>query len=373
MPFSSHYEKVIWIMSNLNMEHTEEGLGQFMQPGVHTDGIRNLILFYNGHYESNAGVWKKETFIPYVSYVDKELKPKEWLFDGGLFLAKWSNKFHGYEESEHPTDLEDWLWYLDKSFAEDGDLSELNRAIIEVGEVLGDQDYKMKVVLMIPYPAPNQAEFGEVNGESLSFDHSVVIPDVAHANKKKALRWYIDELMKRWNEAAYSRLSLAGLYWMNETVNQSVPQEEELIQHTSSMVHALNLKFFWIPYFNASLYWKWKELGFDAAVLQPNHFFTATNASRIEETAALARKSGMGVEMEVDYRVFESDGSYRQKYINYLDGGINYGFAGNVFRGYYQDVKLLASAAASNDPVKREIYDWTCRFIQGTYEKAGTD
>lgn len=340
---------------------------EYLKPGEQTAGIRDLILFYNGHYESNAGVWKKEEFVPYISYVDRNGVPQEWLFNGALFLAKWSQNFNGYEEShDRPSNKEDWQWILEKTF--ESDLPALNEAVGETARLLGDEGYQFKVVLMIPYPAPNQKEFGSLDGERvLLFDHSVVSPEEAQRNKKAAVQWYVDQLMERWDKKDLPHLKLAGLYWMNEAVNQQVPGEEELIGWTGGLVHKLGLKYFWIPYFNAAMYWKWKELGFDAAALQPNHFFSNTTAERVKVAADMARQAGMGVEIEVDSRVFDLNGGFRPKYPNYLNGGLEYGYAGDVFRGYYQDVKLLAQAAYSSDASNREVYEWTYQFIKGGY------
>lgn len=37
-------------------------------------------------------------------------------------------------------------------------------------------------------------------------------------------------------------------------------------------------------------FFEWKEPGFDAAVLQPNHFFTKTDDSRITKAADYAKQ-----------------------------------------------------------------------------------
>ncbi|WP_339208603.1 DUF4855 domain-containing protein [Paenibacillus sp. FSL K6-3182] len=352
------------------MERSDSGA--FLRSGEQTAGINNLMLFYNGHYKNDAGVWRKEQFIPYISYIDAEGKPLEWLFDGALFLAKWSHSSNGFEESEeHPNDEKDWKWYLEKTFAESGELSALNEAMEEVAVKLADPEHKMKVVLMIPYPAPNQQNFGAISDDnnSLCFDHTIVSAVEATRNKQKALEWYIGQLLERWERADLPFLELKALYWMNEAVNTSVPYEEGLIGWTGDMVRAKGLKFFWIPYYRASLYWKWKELGFDAAAMQPNHFFTKTGESRVGIAANMAKQAGMGVEIEVDSRVFESDGDFRAKYENYLAGGARYGYSGEVFKGYYQDVKLLFDAAYAEEPEKRDIYDLTYQFIKGRYKR----
>ncbi|WP_409344523.1 DUF4855 domain-containing protein [Paenibacillus sp. MBLB4367] len=342
----------------------------YLRSGEQTGGIRNLMLFYNGHYENGAGVWKKGKFLPYVAYLNPEGEPLEWLFDGGLFLAKWSFARHGFEESHDPTDMRDWLWYLDKTFAPGGDLAELNAAVAEAGEKLGDAGYRMKVVLMIPYPAPNQALFGELDGRMLCFDHAAAGPEEAQRNKRHALDWYVAELANRWRMAGFNRLRLSGLYWMNEAVRRDVPGEEELVRYAGELVHNLQLRYFWIPYFRAEAFESWAGYGFDAAVLQPNHFFSeTTDEGRIAESAQLAKQAGMGVEVEVDFRIWEAGGKFRRKYLDYLNGGLKHGFDGDVFRGYYQDVDLMAASAYSKDPARREAYDWTYRFVKGKFER----
>jgi len=346
-------------------------LNDFMRAGEQTAGINNLVLFYNGHYKNNAGIWTTEQFLPYVSYLDEQGKAKDWFYDGCLFLAKWSHRFHGYEESENPNDLEDWIWYLDKTFGDGGDLSKLNQAVTLAGEQLGDQDTKMKVVIMIPYPDPRQKAFGVLDGAgSLCFSPELVSPEEAHANKQQAVRWYVDQVWERWQEnaAQYSRLELSALYWMNEAVRAAVPFENDLVRYTGDLVHDKGLKYFFIPWFKAEQYEKWEELGFDAAILQPNHFFGDSEASRIEETAHLARKAGMGVEIEVDPRAFQNP-KFEQKYIDYLNGAVDFGYEKDVFKGYYQDVKFLEMASRSSDPEQRKFYDWTFEFVKGTYTK----
>ncbi|MCJ8014132.1 DUF4855 domain-containing protein [Paenibacillus sp. KQZ6P-2] len=93
------------------------------------------------------------------------------------------------------------------------------------------------------------------------------------------------------------------MYWLSEVVSYSNPHEEELIRYKSSVVYRAGLKFFWIPFFYGNRAFHWKQLGFDAAVLQPNHFFNDTREERIQDTAELAITYGMGVEIECDERM----------------------------------------------------------------------
>jgi len=341
---------------------------QYMRAGEQTGNILDLILFYNGQYPSNLGDWRKEQFVPYVGYVDENGKPSDFMFDGGLFLGIWSKYHRSFVEGETPGNMKDWLWYLDKTFGEEGDAGKLNEAVKEVAEQLGQPEYRMKVVFMIPYPAPNQDDFGDIDGDGKSenfaqgFSRSIM---AANEDRKKAVKWYIDELMKRWDESAYGHLELTGLYWMNESINSL---EEQVVQYASELVRERDLIFYWIPYFTARGVRSWERLGFDAVALQPNHFFNNTEPVQIQRSAELSQMVRVGVEIELDDRVF-TDASFKQRYIDYLNGGIDFGFDGDVFRAYYQDIRTLQKAAESTESERREVYDWTYQFMNGQYEK----
>ncbi|MDZ7543619.1 DUF4855 domain-containing protein, partial [Clostridium perfringens] len=62
------------------------------------------------------------------------------------------------------------------------------------------------------------------------------------------------------------------------------------------------------------------------------------------------------------------DPAYRRRYIEYLNGGVKYGYMTNTFRGYYQGNTSLLDSARSAKPEHRVLYDWTYQFIKGTYE-----
>ncbi|KPV58503.1 hypothetical protein QJ48_16090, partial [Paenibacillus sp. A3] len=135
----------------------------YLKPGEATAGINHLGLLYNGHYKDNLGDWTKERIIPNISYVNQAGQPVDRLFDGVLYLGLTSPAGRGYDGRAN---LEDWQWYLNKTFAATGDMQQLNEATKEVGAKLGQPDYKEKVVLMIPDPGEYLNDFGVVNGEA---------------------------------------------------------------------------------------------------------------------------------------------------------------------------------------------------------------
>lgn len=342
---------------------------KYMQAGEATGGINHLVLLYNGHYDSGVGNWTKDDMLPYVSWVDENGRPQDWLFDGVLLLGLLTPGYRSFETGT--ATLEDWKWYLNKTFGPEGELDQLNEAVKEAKEALNDPNYKEKVVIMIPNPGNELSDFGDVDGDGISenFNDSLIGAEAAYENKRKAIHWWMDQVNERWEEGNYEHLQFTGMYWLSEGVGLSNPLEPQLIQKTSRLVHDNDLKFFWIPYFQGNRNYDWKSLGFDAAVLQPNHFFSsASNPDRIQDAAQLAQTYHMGVEIEFDERI-NADPEKRGRYIDYLNGGVDYGYMKDAFKAYYQGNKALLESALSSDPTVREHYDWMYQFIKGTYKK----
>lgn len=324
----------------------------YLEPSEDTADIHNLALMYNGHYDNGNGDLTKEGIIPQISYVNQEGEPIDWLYDGALYLGLLTPSGRSFEHGT--ANFEDWQWYLNKTFAEQGDMKQLDEATKEVGSKLGQSDHKTKVVLMIPNPGGGLSDFPEEgsNGES-------------------EIDWWMNEVQQRWNENNYSNLELVGMYWVNEQI-QPGNNGEDLPIYASNRVHEEGLKFFWIPHFYAYKSYMWEDVGFDAAAFQPNYFFENLNLNRLEDAANIAKQYGMGVEIEFDWRILTSE-EHRQKYIEYLNGGIDYGYMENTFKAYYQDSgSLLKELAASNDPDVRVLYDWLYQFVNNTYKKTAT-
>lgn len=341
----------------------------YLKPGEATGGIRDLVLIPNSYYPDNMGDWTKEEFIPYVGYVNEAGEPVDWFYDGFLICPNYAPSYRKFA-TDPPANKEDWEWYADKTFAAGGDLHNLNEATKEVGAKLGQPDHKVKVVLTIPYPVDSQTDFGDIDGDGISenFNTATIGVDAAYNNKLKTIQWHVEDLMRKWDESNFSNLTLSGLYWLHETVDVDNPRDKDLIRATSDIVHQLDLKFFWIPYFQANSVSEWKELGFDAAALQPNHFFFRHGEYRIQDTAELIKQYGMGFEMETDEDMNKSY-EYRQKYAEYLNGGVNYGYMNNTFRAHYQGILAMYKASQSDDPDVRANYDWMYQFVKGTYTK----
>lgn len=325
---------------------------EFLEAGEDTANINNLALLYNGYYDSGIGNWKKDSIIPQISYVNREGVPQDWLYDGVLYLGLASPEGRSFETGT--ANFKDWEWYLDKTFAQKGDMQQLNEAAKEVSNKLGYPDHKVKVVFMIPNPGDGLPDFKEGGN-----------------NSEEAVDWWLDEVQTRWNENEYSNLELSAMYWLYEQIDPGA-SGEELPRYVSDSVHEQDLLFFWIPHFLSYKSHMWEDVGFNAAAFQPNYFFDDVKSDRIEDAANIAKQYGMGVEIEFDRRIL-TDPEYKQRYIDYLNGGINYDYMGNTFKAYYQGGdSLFEEISLSKDPDERILYDWMYQFVNGTYMETAT-
>jgi len=354
-------------------DHKPKALGYPKAGSKQAGGINSQVLLYTGEWQYEPADWisyTKEDLKPYVAYLDEQQNRQDFMFDGFLFLqyAPLLNG-HNYGASSLPSNQADWILTLDRLFRTDYDIGALEQAVADAKQDLRNKHYKAKVVLSIPYPRTDQSDFGDVDGDGISENMNVqeVGEEQAIINRKKVVKWYIDEVYKRWDAAGYNHIELTGFYWFNEFLaRQSTEYEDQFIQWTSSYVHGKGAKFQWIPYYFARGWSDWKQNGFDTALMQPNYFFHNTTADRVDTIAKAAYDHGLGVELELSDDVLTSE-AMRKKYYTYLDKGVEYGYM-NSFKAFYQQVKTLKKAAESSIPEAREVYDKTYQYIKGTYQ-----
>lgn len=349
--------------------------GAFLLSGPQTGGIRDMVLMYNGPYKDYGGNpgygnWSKADCKPYAAYVDESGRAQDVMFDSALFLAQSSPETgHLFIESSDygatPSNLADWQNYISKTIDRGGDMDALDAAVAETAAELGRPGLKMKVTVMVPFPDALCTDFGMLDGAALNLS--------GEADAQKALNWYLAEALRRFEAADYKNLEFAGFYWMHETNYRS-----SLIRYASEKAQTLGYPMLWIPFYNASGWNRGGDMGLSAVALQPNHFFPSGGPSqdRIRDAAALAKMYGLGMELEMDDRVFNDLDKYN-KYLDYLNGGVKYGFIGpnsRVYRNWYNGIKTLLEASTGvnpytgkADPVARALYDFTYQAIRGTY------
>ncbi len=351
-----------------------------------TNGVKDMYLafLYPDHTGNGPlGTWRKEDFKHVVSHVDESGNQTDWLFDTVLF-QNGGDPFKDYKDKAL------WSQSINKLFTQDVNLDALDQSTGETKVELNDKKHKTKVVVAIPYPSLQSTDWGTIDGKKLNF--SINQPggeEASFADRKAAVQWYIDEVEKQFKEKDYKNIELAGFYWIHEEIGFGTIYEEALLKHTSKIIHDKDYRFFWIPFFQANGSTIWKELGFDAVMMQPNYYFQSyfgpnvdkggeVDLSRLNSTIQTAKRFGMGVEVEGDYhmlwdgwgtdydgQLYHSDYAMR-KYYAYLNE-IHRAKLDETIVGYYLGARTVIKQIV-DDPVVRKTYDQTYRFIKDIYD-----
>ncbi len=320
-------------------------------------GVNNMLLSYNHDPASaSGGKTTAEEYMPFVGYYDRGGKLADTFFDSFLFLP------YGAYVNEENGDFTAWNAYVDNVFAEDANVNALSEAAERVSEGLG-RDVRVSVFFSILYTWPDKTSFGDVDGDG-------VIEDFSKAeDRKKAIKWIIDEQLARFEAGGYDNLDLLGFYWYEEQVTYTDPHELELIRYASDYVHSLGYKLMWIPWYCAPGYTDWKELGFDMACMQPNYAFSGqVTVERLYDNAETTRRLGMCVEIEIGQYDAQAD---ILRYKEYLAVGAETGYMDAV-KCYYQAGMPGAFYAAwkSADPFVNSVYHGTYLFAKGKYDSS---
>ncbi|HBL85506.1 MAG: hypothetical protein A2Y17_06310 [Clostridiales bacterium GWF2_38_85] len=340
------------------------GEGEYPSPDV-IGGSENIMLTYTFKTENpSAGLNTKDELLPYVAYFDKENVMKDMFFDSFLFLPCMTICPSGgvlYAKNDQPSFATDWQAFEDDLFTDDNNVEALNAAVGEAKTQLGIDDYKAKIYFSIFSTVATQKDFGDIDSDGISEDFSDV------ENRKKAIKWWIDKLIARYEEENYDNLTLNGFYWYHEALETSDPDEYDVIKFTVDYLHSMNYYIIWIPYYQASGFTEWSKVGFDMANMQPNYMFIADSTEQIVyDNAKLTKQLGMGVEIEIDGKTFSQD-EYYARYMSYLRIGVETGYM-NSIKMYYQDAGpgIFYSAYKSTNPKLRAIYDLTYQYAKKT-------
>ena len=322
-------------------------------------GVNNMLLSYNHDPASaSGGKTTAEEYMPFVGYYDRGGKLADTFFDSFLFLP-----YAAFTGTEY-RDFTAWNTYVDNVFAEDANINALSEAVEQVSEGLG-RDVRVSVFFSILYTWPDKTSFGDVDDDG-------VIEDFSKAeDRKKAIKWMIDEQLARFEAGGYDNLDLLGFYWYEEQVTYTDPHELELIRYASDYLHSLGYKLMWIPYYQASGFSDWKELGFDMACMQPNYAFSGqATIDRLYDNAATTKRLGMCVEIEINQYDSKAD---ILRYKEYLAVGAETGYM-NAVKCYYQGgvPGAFYYAYKSTDPLINSVYHDTYLFAKGKYDSNET-
>ena len=320
-------------------------------------GVNNMLLSYHClPNDLEGGRITVEEYLPHVGYFDREGKLTDTFFDSFLYLP-----YTAFNYSDNAKSLDGWKFYIENQFTADRNVDALNTAVGQVKEELGLDDYTVSVFFSILYTFTESTSFGDIDGDGVVENFTKI------EDRKKAIKWIIDEQVRLFEQGNYENLELYGFYWFEESIAFSDPHETELIRYASDYLHSLGYKLMWIPYYQASGFSDWKELGFDMACMQPNYAFSGqATVDRLYDNAATTKRLGMCVEIEINQYDSKAD---ILRYKEYLAVGAETGYMDAV-KCYYQAGMPGAFYAAwkSADPFVNSVYHDTYLFAKGKYD-----
>lgn len=317
---------------------------------------RDMVLIYGAGTEGGQQ-WDYYAFHPYVVYKNKQ-NQYDWMFDGFLFLElndQWNFSFTtGHGDPSKPALKANWNTLLDKYFSAGRSLHALDQAIDDATWSAGQPPAKRKVVIGIPEPLKSAgSNWGMANGIWLNFQND--------AHRTMACKWFIDEVITRFDTAHFRHLVLDGFYWIGEAVGDA----SAVTQDVAAYLAPKNYCFTWIPWWQSPGYNNPQAFGFSDTYLQPNYFFYSTVPySRLQDACNAAYANNIYLEMEFDDNVLYY-APYRTKMNEYMDVfGSNNVYA-NMKLTYYQSQSTILKLFTQKDyhPPLDSIYRKFCEII----------
>ena len=371
----------------------------------------DLSLITLGWHQANPPAWTEERFASHISYKDRE-GVSHWLFDAFLCIDGWDparNLSYSLVNGRNSAVKESWEDLLEAWLGDDGALKRLDAAVGSAAAVLGNPPAPRYVVMGLPDPVRYQsfqdknsptAYWGKLNGRTLDF------ADVA--DQVAACQWYLDRCRERFQALGLKHLELAGFYVLSEelpldpafyrnagqaygssdTWNWEHKNWEIIVPALASYAHSCREGLWWIPYHLAPGYKVWKELGFDAAFMQPNYYWDHDQVSHpLSTTKNALQKYRMGMELEFEYSLVAAvmadgrsapDGNgnptfyakdvpmLRERVRAYMQAYRDSGLYGVLPLAVYSGTNAMHELAASPDPGDQDMYHDLCQFIIGS-------
>ena len=307
-----------------------------------------------------------EQIIPYIAYVDKDGKILDTFMDGINISPPYGNAASGGSfilDEKNPSVMSDWTDFYDEIFIDGFNTDAIEEAAGEVKKALslGD-DYKVKISIPVCNAVYTQTDFGDVDGDGVSEDLSSI------ENRIKVMKWSIDYIEKSFEAKHYSNISLGGFYYLPENISTWRNDTMNVVKTAVDYAHEKGYYFVWIPYAESTGFVACDDLGFDAVTMQPNYMFkTEWPKECVDVCAAISKRFGIGVEIEMDGSMFTNDDKY-DRYLVYLDEGARLGYM-NTVKMYYQDAGpgLIYRCCKSDDAKEREIYERTFFYAKDRY------
>lgn len=357
----------------------------YFQPGKPDFNYMSHLILVGGN---RLDPWTQKEFHPYVAHLNEHGKPDDWMFDTFIFWHYKSPKggflyadvnigttmsgegdFYAVP-APNPGTKEDWEAILDWYFEPGLFVEALDQAIAETATLLGAPDFRRNLVVTIPYPGPLQTQFGVLNGKRLNFSTTGQNLDRATRDRLQATQWFVDETLRRFENASPAYLHLLGFYWTFETVHKSWDVDDHwLLKELRRYINAKDKKLLWIPFYssyNIHLLDDYRSYYFDAAFLQPNYMFYK-HIEDVKDAALAARQRNAGIEMEYYSTLDEPiqvQNERLRRFDRYLEGGIVFGYMKESAIAWFDGGKGIYHLYHHPNPAERAYYDKIYRFIK---------
>ena len=370
----------------------------------------DISLITRGQHNYNPPLWTADRFTPHVSYQDAD--GEHWLFDAFLCTEGYDG-VRGLTMSiqaggRASAIKESWEDLLDYWFRKGSTLDQLDQAVSATAGRIGSPHTPRYVVITLPVPimfqnfsdkASSTTYWGTLDGEVMNFSRL--------EHQLKVYQWFIDQCRERFRALSPKYLELAGFYVLSEelplaksfydslnlscdtadTWNASYKRWESILPATSAYLKSCREGLYWIPYFCAPGHRVWKQLGFDMAWMQPNHYWDTANQHPMSRSVSAMRNYGLGMELEFEYSMvydqmkngrWGPDGAgsptfteadipaLRDRLREYMDAYKNNGFYGKRSVALYSGTDAFTQLGTSPDARDREMYLEICNFIAGS-------
>ena len=345
----------------------------------------DLVLCYGGSSHRTPYRWDKQRFAPFVTYTDKQGK-EHWLFDSFLAIefqvtSSIDSKPYSYMVGLKLTSAAkpQWQELIDYWFDKDNGINALEEAVKEAAQRMGTPPSKRKVIFSFPNPViyrlydktnESTVYWGELNGRELDFS--------VGKDRVDACKWFIDQVRRKFDEANYQYVELAGFYIISEEIvvspavedgwNHELKRSEEVVPPVAEYLHALNECLCWIPYNRAGGYKRWKQVGVDYAYMQPNHFWDDKGERPLPRFFSDIKAHDLAMEFEFDEALLEGKPNcdvYKKRFREYISNAKSEGIYGKQPLSYYHGTNGFYDLWASPAEKDKELYHEFCQFVTG--------
>ncbi len=337
------------------------------------------VLIYTGGLTKRL-TWNKSNMRPWLThtYADGHT---DWFFDAFIFNeTNWYSASDGETRvlvnaggGQLPGTKADWIAYLDHIFSPSHDIAVLDDLIEDYktgsnrAPKLGEPRMRHKVIIGMPYPCKDgrgtpyncvwkKFNFGEINGVDMDFsriEHRII-----------ASKWFVDEALRRFEEAGYKNVDLAGFYCPEETMYTV----GDFAAKVNLYIKSLGYNTYWIPYWenNDQYALNWKDTyKFDMTWRQPNYFFVAKPMppkSQLIECIEQSKKYGLGLELEFEAEstsngLHSANPTMHNRLIDYIDEFERLGVWEESGVAHYGGSKGFYLMATQGDYVDRATMD----------------